>query len=145
MTTKHLAQGFTILELLVVIAVIAVLAAIVLVNVTQYINKGNNAAIKANLATILTNSATYFETQHDYASFCTSSGYTNPAAAIAQAGGSPICNVSDDTTAVCACSTELVTNQTPAGTTFCVDSNGTKVETQTDCALECTTITGTCQ
>ena len=38
-------KGFTIIELLVVIAIIAVLAAIVLVNVTKYINKG-----KAQLA-----------------------------------------------------------------------------------------------
>ena len=42
-------KGFTIIELLVVIAIIAVLAAIVLVNVTQYINKGKDAAIKGNL------------------------------------------------------------------------------------------------
>lgn len=138
-------KGFTILELLVVIAIIAVLAAIVLVNVTQYINKGSNAAIKANLATVLTNSAIYFETQQDYNGFCGSSGYTNPAAAISQAGGTPLCNVSDDDTAVCACSTELATSQTPAGTTFCVDSRGTKVETQVDCATECSATAGTCQ
>jgi len=138
-------KGFTIIELLVVIAIIAVLAAIVLVNVTQYINKGNNAAIKANLATVLTNSATYFENQHDFSDFCASSGFTNPAAAIAKAGGSPVCTVSDDTTTVCACSTELVTNQTPAGTTFCIDSTGTKTETQNDCSIECQSIIGTCQ
>ena len=43
-------KGFTIIELIVVIAIIAVLATIVLVNVTQYINRGKDAAIKGNLS-----------------------------------------------------------------------------------------------
>ena len=53
-------KGFTIIELLVVVAIIAVLAAIVLVNVTGYINQGKNAAIKGNLATVLTNAAVFY-------------------------------------------------------------------------------------
>ena len=43
-------KGFTIIELIVVIAIIAILAAIVLVNVTSYINKAKDAAIKSDLA-----------------------------------------------------------------------------------------------
>jgi len=54
-------KGFTIIELIVVIAIIAVLAAIVLVNVTQYINKSKNAAIQGNMSTLLINAAAYFE------------------------------------------------------------------------------------
>jgi|SRR3989344_3702339 len=50
-------KGFTIIELLVVIAIIAVLASIVLVNVTGYINKGKDAAIQGNLASVITNAA----------------------------------------------------------------------------------------
>ena len=42
-------KGFTIIELLVVIAIIAVLASIVLVNVSNYISKGKDAAAKGNL------------------------------------------------------------------------------------------------
>jgi prepilin-type N-terminal cleavage/methylation domain-containing protein len=53
-------KGFTIIELIVVIAIIAVLAGIVLVNVTQYINKGKDAAIKADLANLITQSTVYF-------------------------------------------------------------------------------------
>ena len=45
-------KGFTIIELIVVIAIIAVLAGIVLVNVTSYINKGKDAAVIANMRTI---------------------------------------------------------------------------------------------
>ncbi len=52
-------KGFTIIELIVVIAIIAVLAAIVLVNVTQYINKSKNAAIKANLSGLITSGTIY--------------------------------------------------------------------------------------
>jgi len=52
-------KGFTIIELIVVIAIIAVLAAIVLVNVTQYINKAKTSSIQANLSTLETNMAVY--------------------------------------------------------------------------------------
>jgi prepilin-type N-terminal cleavage/methylation domain-containing protein len=54
-------KGFTIIELIVVIAIIAVLAAIVLVNVTSYINKSRVAAIQGNMATLLTNGAAYVD------------------------------------------------------------------------------------
>jgi len=54
-------KGFTIIELIVVIAIIAVLAAIVLVNVTQYINKGKDASIKGNLSSMMTIAASYYD------------------------------------------------------------------------------------
>ena len=63
-------KGFTIIELLVVIAIIAVLAAIVLVNVTAYINRGRNAAIKGNLSTVLINGAQYYDANGSYSGFC---------------------------------------------------------------------------
>jgi len=53
-------KGFTLIELIVVIAIIAILAAIVLVNVTQYINKSKDAAIKSDLASIATGMAACF-------------------------------------------------------------------------------------
>ena len=55
-------KGFTIIELIVVIAIIAVLAGIVLVNVTSYINKGRDASVVGNLHTMLTNGAVFFDT-----------------------------------------------------------------------------------
>lgn len=45
-------KGFTIIELIVVIAIIAILASVVMVNVTQYINKSKDASIKANMDSI---------------------------------------------------------------------------------------------
>src|SRR3989344_4706659 len=77
-------RGFTIIELLVVVAIIAVLAAIVLVNVTGYINQGKNAAIKANLATVMTNGAVFYDGVGNgtYTGFCDSANFTGPEAAI---------------------------------------------------------------
>ena len=45
-------KGFTIIELIVVIAIIAILAAIVLVNVTTYISKAKDARINSDMASI---------------------------------------------------------------------------------------------
>lgn len=111
-------KGFTIIELLVVVAIIAVLAAIVLVNVTQYINKGRDAAIKGNMATILTNGAVFYDTAGNYTNFNTSTGYTGPSAAIASANVVP--TFVGTTTAYC------VTAVLKDTTTYCVDSTGYK-------------------
>jgi len=53
-------RGFTIIELIVVIAIIAILAAIVLVNVTQYINKAKDASVQGNLASMQTAASACF-------------------------------------------------------------------------------------
>ena len=136
MTTNR-SKGFTIIELLVVIAIIAVLAAIVLVNVTAYINRARNAAIKGNLATVLINAAAHYDTNGSYDNFCASANYTVPAAAVGAAGGTVICEENTGNTAFCSCTTMNVTTAEPSGTTFCIDSNGTKKQTATACATEC--------
>lgn len=134
---KTTSKGFTIIELLVVIAIIAVLAGIVLVNVTAYINRGRNSAIKGNLSSVLTNAAVFLDDNGDYDGFCASASYTNPAAAITAAGGTVICQENTAKTATCACSTLNVTNSEPAGTTYCVDSTGAKKQSATACATAC--------
>jgi len=124
---KKSKKGFTIIELIVVIAIIAVLAGIVLINVTQYINKGKNAAIEGNLSTLLTDSATYFDTTTGGtgATFIASSYKSDVSAAITNAGGS--LNVFGDpaSQAWCGSSSTLAAGSTPAST-FCVDSTGYK-------------------
>lgn len=136
-------KGFTIIELIVVIAIIAVLAAIVLVNVTGYINKSKNAAIKGNMSTIMTNAATFFDSVTSYNGFTASAGFTVPEAAISSAGGAVIKTTATDNTAYCACSSLLTASDVPAGNTYCIDSTGAKKQTATACASEC--VAGVCQ
>jgi type IV pilus assembly protein PilA len=137
-------KGFTIIELIVVIAIIAVLAGIVLVNVTSYINKGKDAAIKGNLATIMTNAAVYFDANPGAfgAAYVLTSGVTGPKAAITTAGGTPVHFGAAATQDWCVCSTLLTTS----GSVYCVDGTGAKKETASStCAAQCTTpATGKC-
>ena len=142
--TKN-SKGFTIIELLVVVAIIAVLAAIVLVNVTGYINQGKNAAIKGNLATALTNGAVYYDANGNYyvdanVNLCTNAYITGPQAAIAAAyGANVVQNCNATATTWCACSNLKTTSADIAGSTFCVDSTGYKKVTQNPdaCATRC--------
>lgn len=131
-------KGFTIIELLVVVAIIAVLAAIVLVNVTGYINQGKNAAIKGNLSTALTNAAVFYNTNSAYTNYCTDATYTPVRDAVnAIVGANPTCTAT--ATAWCACSAMKLTTAEPANSTFCIDSTGYKKVTQNAglCATRC--------
>ena len=47
-------KGFTIIELVVVIAIIAILATIVLIAISGYINKSRDASIKEDMHTVQT-------------------------------------------------------------------------------------------
>ena len=117
-------KGFTIIELIVVIAIIAVLAAIVLVNVTGYINKGKDAAAEGNLAGMLTQGAYWYDANNDtFTGFLTaSSGGANFTDAIANEGYSaPNCNYASGDTGWCCDVILKVTN-----THYCVDSTGVK-------------------
>jgi len=122
---------FIVIIVIIAIAVIAVLAAIVLVNVTQYINKGKDAAIKANLSTIMTNGAVYYNLNNNYTDFCTSDGVESPKNTISSAGGTFVGHC--DASHFCACS-NLVTD---VGNTYCVDDTGYGKETATNCSVRC--------
>ncbi|MCX6721260.1 MAG: prepilin-type N-terminal cleavage/methylation domain-containing protein [Candidatus Staskawiczbacteria bacterium] len=58
-------KGFTIIELVVVIAIIAILAAIVMVNVTQYINKAKNTAAMSEISQMRSAALNYYQ-DHNY-------------------------------------------------------------------------------
>jgi len=118
--TMNKQKGFTIIELIVVIAIIAVLAAIVLVNVTQYIAKSRDAAIKGNMATIATNAAVFFDGNNTYVGFASGASYSQPASAVNSAGGT-MGTPNASTSAFCVSAT--LTDDT---TTWCIDSTGYK-------------------
>jgi len=63
-------KGFTIIELIVVIAIIAVLAGIVMVNVTQYIAKSKDAAVKSSMAQMITSATAFYSQNGTYTGFC---------------------------------------------------------------------------
>jgi prepilin-type N-terminal cleavage/methylation domain-containing protein len=143
--------GFTIIELLVVIAIIAVLAAIVLVNITGYINRGKDAAAKGDLATMMTNAATFYTANSTFDGVASDTAYDSAYdALVASSMGytvrvtcdkSDTCAVGQGSTAWCACIKELAPS---TATYYCVDSGGAKIEqTARDCQSEC--VLGVCQ
>ena len=159
-------KGFTIIELLVVIAIIAVLAAIVLVNVTSYISKGRDAAAQGNLASMLTNSAVYYDTNGNYASFITNTsgtaitagsgtckgdnGWTGPCQALvgtSAGSGYTVTPGCSNNGVAAACNAATVTNWCAiitlknGGNTYCVDSTGNKINKASG---TCSTTTGKC-
>lgn len=105
-----------------------------------YVQQGQDAAIKGNLSTILTNGAVYYDTHNSYANFCASTGYTQPATAVTNTGGNSTCKVNVANSAFCACSSL----KSVTGDVFCVDSTGMKRQSTTTCANACT-INGICK
>ncbi|MCX6719760.1 MAG: prepilin-type N-terminal cleavage/methylation domain-containing protein [Candidatus Staskawiczbacteria bacterium] len=72
-------RGFSIIELIVVIAIIAVLASIVMVSVTVYINKAKIATVQADMHQLQTLAGIYASKSTDsdiYAGFCISPAVT---------------------------------------------------------------------
>jgi len=140
-------KGFTIIELIVVIAIIAVLAAIVMVNVTSYIAKGKDAAIKGNMSQISTTAAAYYESIGNYGSFAsntTANAAFYQAKSSSPASGSAVFTVStaaaSTNAAWCACA-NLQANS--GNTTYCIDSTGYKKEgTGTGCSSRCSASAG---
>lgn len=59
--TKLRSRGFTLIELLVVIAIIGVLSAVVLASLNTARDKGNDASIKSNLATVATQAELFYD------------------------------------------------------------------------------------
>lgn len=134
---KNRNSGFTIIELIVVIAIISVLATIVLVSVSSYFSKSKDAAIKANLSSTATASAAYFDANGNYDDLCsdTTTGFLyafNAADAKKKAGGSSHCVAGSDD-AGWIVSVQL---NNPSGGNkngwWCVDSTGVKKEVSTD-------------
>ena len=115
-------KGFTIIELIVVIAIIAILAAIVLVNVTVYINKAKDAAIKSDIANIALGMGSCFAAGNGVTYVGCDSNTTYVPAALASdiTAKSSAPTYSTSTTAYCV-SAPLASS---ASTYICADSTG---------------------
>ncbi|MEI7424689.1 MAG: prepilin-type N-terminal cleavage/methylation domain-containing protein [Candidatus Staskawiczbacteria bacterium] len=123
-------KGFTIIELIVVIAIIAILAAIVMVNVTQYIQKSKIATIKSNLSGIPVMATAYLEETGSFSGFCDE--LTNISNSISANGSGYTLTCYDEGNVIPAYKSAFngkwaayAYNQT-ANALFCIDSTGRK-------------------
>jgi len=137
-------KGFTIIELIVVIAIIAVLAAIVLVNVTQYISKGKDSAIKGNMSSMATIAAGVYDTNSSsfldddttgphLALAVTPSWMAGVTAIESSDGQSAVANVRISASAWC-----IQTTLNETGKFWCADSTGYKGDTGNNTSCDAT-------
>lgn len=135
-------KGFTIIELVVVIAIIAVLATIVSANALNYIDKSKNAAIKGNLANLFTYGVEYYIDNSSYNNFCNDSG--------TDVFIDEVNEIADPNSVTCICDTSACNNAeawctivklrgslSSTSNYFCVDSTGKKKESSLLPSLSC--------
>ena len=112
-------KGFTIIELIVVIAIIAILASIVLVNVTQYINKAKDAVIIEYVHQVQGASATVYASNSAASYSGLASDATYLAIVAKMANSTTNLNLKNDNSVYC------FTATMPSGaTSWCTDSTG---------------------
>jgi prepilin-type N-terminal cleavage/methylation domain-containing protein len=148
-------KGFTIIELIVVIAIIVILASIILININGYINKANDAAVKEDMSSLLADAANYYGSNGSFASVAADPDYLKATTGIGSTGLKytlvTACDSASDcsgtSTKWCAC----VQEKAVTANYFCVDSSGKRTEeTAKACSAECyytsgDTKSGSCQ
>jgi len=147
-------DGFTLIELIVVIVIIAILSGIIMFAVSQYISKGKDSNISGNLAILIPAGEVFYNVGNNYDGFCNPGQNGNSAMqnAIRQmpqnpAGACPGGDISDpddwtstaNPAGIC-CYAEsqawaaCVKKFTDSNSAYCVDSRGIKKEiTNTQC------------
>ncbi len=134
-----LLTGFTLIELVVAIAITTVLSGVILFSITQYISKGKDSNIFGNLVILIPAGEVYYNANgNSYDGFCSSSIVNNTKAQmpVNSSGNcydtlnpSGVCcnDVTSFSDAWAACAQEF-TNPLMA---YCVDSRGVKKEIDT--------------
>ncbi|MCX6720931.1 MAG: prepilin-type N-terminal cleavage/methylation domain-containing protein [Candidatus Staskawiczbacteria bacterium] len=117
-------KGFTIIELLVAVAIIAILAVIIMVSVTTYINGAKVAKIKSDFVNIAFGMSGCFATTGTYSGCITNPAYVSDKlrSDVVDQGGAIVITESP-TTAYCAGSV------LPGGGNVCIDSTGATTAT----------------
>ena len=131
-------QGFTLIELAVVIGIIAILSAMILFGITQYISKGKDANIQGNLAILVPAGEVYYNIGNTYAGFCDSgSSVVNNAKAQIPPGTTLYCAVNANGDAWAACARKFA----DASYAYCVDSRGVRKEINNSLCNQITPLT----
>lgn len=142
---KNKNRAFTLIELVIVVAIVAILSTVIMFSVAQYINRGKDSNVSGNLAVLIPSGEAYYNIENTYASsdgsgtFCTSGiviythsqmSIPNPPVVCLSGLAGLCCKVATDGSSWMACAQEF-TNPKLA---YCVDSTGIKREI---CASSC--------
>ena len=121
--------GFTLIELIVTIAIIAVLSGFILFSVTQYISKGKDSNIYGNLVVLIPAGEVYYNGNgNSYQGFCSSTVVSN---ATTQMPPGTTYNCYVEPTfyqSWAACAREFTNCPGTLCKAYCVDSRGMKEE-----------------
>lgn len=151
MTFLFKKAGFTVIELVVVVAILAVLATVVAINVISYLDKARDATIKGNMQTIASSATAFFEREGNFNNIFVAAN--NPTAINAMQSINDITSpnavsaiLKTDNSSWCVCSvlTKRGGSQGTSLNTYCVDSSGHRSESSPTCTSRCNTTFGIC-